>query len=291
MTDTLWADVSEFQNNATDAYPYSVLEFRSNDGTYLDHHFTSNIGWARSAYKAGHLWAFIVYYFYRPGTNGAQTLINRVGGTAGKSDPHLIAMIDVEGDSGKVSGNQSGQINSEFHTLANWLGDPKRVIGYGNVGDLNALWPQKPGGVRLIVANYSMNPSYPGKFAHQFSDTHVTAPFGPCDINSADGMTRANLSTMWGFSTPPPPAPPSAPTIVLGTIGAPVKLGPVYAWTSDGTTSLLAFSTRRNSTVLNLLKLSAENLPATDFAALNAYVQSGVKLPMPHGLRFCTANG
>lgn len=293
MTDTLYADVSEFQNIVTDAYPYGVLEFRSNDGTYLDHHFTSNIGWARAAYKSGKLWAYIVYYFYRPGVNGAQVLINRVGGTAGKSDPHLIAMIDVEGDSGKVTGNQSGQINAEFHLLAHWLGDSKRVIGYGNVGDLNALWPQKPPGIRLSVANYSANPPYPGKFSHQFSNAHVTPPFGPCDFNSADGMNKAELLTMWGLSAPvtPPAKPPvPTPTIVLGTKGAPTHQGNAWKWISDGTTSLAAFAARRNASILKLLQLSAENLGAADFQALNVYVASGVKLPMPVNLAFCTAN-
>ena len=200
MTDTLWSDVSEFQVAVSNSYPYGFLAFRSNDGNYLDHRFAENMAWCHGARASGRLWGFMVYYFYRPGVNGAAVLKARVG----TPDSRLVAMIDVESAGGSIGGNQSAQINAEFEELAAWLGDPRRVVGYGNVSDLNALWPSKPSGARLIVAAYGSNPSYPGKYAHQFADNFSTPPFGPSDINSADGMGVAQLEAMYGFSAPPP---------------------------------------------------------------------------------------
>jgi hypothetical protein len=164
------------------------------------------------------------------------------------------------------------------------------VVGYGNVGDLNGLWPQKPTGIRLIVANYSFNPSYPGKFAHQFADNHVTPPFGPCDINSADGMSPTDLQNMFSFAAPHPATPPPIAQ-TPGTESGPIKLhSGAGSWKADGTMSLQAFATRRNANVITLIRASAENLGPDDFGNFNDYVVAGVKLPMAKGLAFCTLN-
>ena len=45
MTDTLFADVSEFQVPVNDSYPYRVLSIRVCDGTYRDHNFAANYAW------------------------------------------------------------------------------------------------------------------------------------------------------------------------------------------------------------------------------------------------------
>jgi hypothetical protein len=215
VTDTLWSDVSEFQVPASNAYPYHFICFRSNDGTYEDHHFVQNIAWARGAVHAGKLWGFMVYYFYRPGVNGAGVLMSRVG----KPDADMAVMIDVEGAGGQVSGNQSNAINAQHDQLGKWLGNPSRVVGYGNTSDLNALWPSKPRGLRIVVAAYGSNPGYPGKFAHQFTDRQNTAPFGPSDFNSADGMSASDLQKMYGFTQPKPPPPPAASNVHTFTGG------------------------------------------------------------------------
>ena len=204
MTDTLWSDISHFQVPVNNAYPYHFLCIRSNDGTFLDRNFDRNIAWCRGALSSGRMWGYMVYYFYRPGVNGAHVLMSRVG----HPDPHMAVMIDVESAGGQVSGNQSRAINAQHDELAKWLGSPSRVVGYGNVSDLNALWPDKPRGMRLVVAAYGSNPSYPGKFAHQFTDKQPTAPFGPSDFNSADGMSAADLQHMFGFVTAGPAKPP-----------------------------------------------------------------------------------
>jgi len=226
MTDTLWSDISEFQVPVTNAYPYHFLCLRSNDGTYQDHHFTQNIAWARGAVHAGRMWGFMVYYFYRPGVNGARVLMSRVG----HPDPDMAVMIDVESAGGQVAGNQSAAINAQHDELVKWLGNPGRVVGYGNPGDLNALWPTKPHGIRIVVAAYGSNPSYPGKFAHQFTDRQNVPPFGPSDFNSADGMTATDLQHMFGFTAPKPPPPPP----------------PSNVHTFDGTQTILEVAKSRN---------------------------------------------
>lgn len=223
MTDTQWSDISEFQVPVDNSYPYKFLAIRSNDGSYQDHHFTQNIAWCRASLHNGRLWGFIVYYFYRPGFDGAKLLMQRVG----KPDSRMVAMIDVEGANGEVTGNQSGAINAQFSELAKWLGNPKRVIGYGNTSDLNALWPQKPRGEELIIAAYGSDPGYPGKFAHQYEDNANTRPFGPSDLNTADGMSAGDLEKMFGFV-------PNTPALPAGEL------------TFDGKTSMGTIAKQRN---------------------------------------------
>jgi peptidoglycan hydrolase-like protein with peptidoglycan-binding domain len=207
MADTLWSDISEFQVPVADAYPHQFLCIRSNDGTYQDKHFDQNIAWCRQAVDANRMFGFMVYYFFRPSSDGAGVLMSRVG----TPHPKMSVMIDVEGAGGQVRGDQSGPINAQFDQLAGWLGNPARVVGYGNVSDLNALWPQKPGGIRLVIAAYGSNPDYPGKFAHQFADNYNTPPFGASDFNSADGIAPTDMAHMLGITggaPAPAPAPP-----------------------------------------------------------------------------------
>jgi hypothetical protein len=201
VTDTQWADVSEFQVVVTDAYPWEFFCYRSNDGNHLDAHFAANRAWADAAVASGKIFGYLVYYFYRPGVDGAAILRSLVG----TPNPRMAVMIDVESDGGNVSGDQSAQINDQYSALSLWLGDPRRVVGYGNVGDLNALWRSKPAALRFVVADYSGTPSYPGMFAHQFADNVPTAPFGPCDADRAYGMAVTDLETMFGFTGSPGP--------------------------------------------------------------------------------------
>jgi hypothetical protein len=284
MTDTIWSDVSEFQVGVNNNYPYHFFCLRSHDGAHNDSQFLHNVTWANNSVKSGRLWGYAVYYFYRPGFNGAASLKNRIG-------PHpnskMVVMIDVESAGGQVHGNQSAQVNDEFHALAAYLGDRKRVIGYGNVSDLNALWPSKPNGIRLVVAAYGSNPGYPGKFAHQFTDHANTPPFGPSDLNSADGMSKNDLMKMYGMAAPVP-QPPSER--MPGTQKGPEKNGTGYRWEADGTKSLVDIAAYRHTTVLSLLEISAANLGPQNFTAMNKYVLSGEAHNMPDGLVFYTKN-
>lgn len=212
MADCQWADISEFQPLVNNEYTLPILTIRSNDGTYRDQHFDANYAWCKSAVSSGKLSMFIVYYFYRPNGQGFNVLQSRCGTPPAK----MAVMIDVEAAGGQVSGNQSAEINREFDAAAAWLGDKRRVIGYGNVGDLNSLWPQKPAGIRIIVAAYGSNrPTYPGMYGWQFTENaHNTAPFPTCDMNVSPGMDlQANLA-MFGFTGTTPTPPPKEKDVI-----------------------------------------------------------------------------
>jgi hypothetical protein len=181
----------------TDAYPHPVLAIRSNDGTYRDRSFAKNLQWAKRALAGGRLHILIVYCVYRPNwEDTANTMIAMVGAPP----TQLVAMIDVESWNGQITGDQSGKINSLYWRLAEWLGDRRRVIGYGNRGDLNSLWPVKPQGIQLVVASYGGTaPKYPGMVAHQYGSDVACDPFGPCDANRADQHTLQTLLTTFGI--------------------------------------------------------------------------------------------
>lgn len=221
--DTLFADVSEFQSAVDDSYPYEVLSIRVCDGTYQDHKFAQNYAWMRKALDSGKLKFGIVYTYVRPSdwaANG-QTVMAMIDANGGLH-PRVALMLDVE-SGGNPGGDQSGPINNLFNLLAEYAGSPARVIGYGNVSDLNSLWPNKPQGIRLIIAGYGANPDYPGKVAHQYTDGNGyggglpegASPFGNCDMNSADGLSADDFAAACGIGAPvtdtPTPAPPAGP--------------------------------------------------------------------------------
>lgn len=205
-TDTLYADVSEWQVPVDDSYPYRVLCIRSNDGTHRDIDWAHNYAWCRQAANSGRLAFFIVYFVWRP--NWQQT-VDVLKTMVGEPHPRMAVMIDVESWGGQIGGDQSDGINRAYWAIADWLGSPARVIGYGNVGDLNALWRTKPPGIRLVVAGYGANPPYPGKVAHQYTDgqgyggglPEGCKPFGNCDMNSADGLSPNEFAAACGITT------------------------------------------------------------------------------------------
>ena len=210
--DVLFSDVSEWQVPVTDDYPFQVLSIRVCDGSYRDRNFPANYKWALRALDSGRLAALIVYVVYRPDW---LTTLKTVRDMVDVPHPRMAVMIDVESWQGQISGNQSVGVNGLYYGLAAWLGDARRVIGYGNTGDLDTLWPLKPPGLRLVVASYGSNPDYPGKLAHQFANDHVTPPFGPCDINSADGYDLPALCTALGIDPPANPTPTPAPPPIV----------------------------------------------------------------------------
>ena len=210
MVDTLFADVSEFQRPATDAYTdagYRWLSIRSNDGTYQDHNFYENYAWCVQAVEDGRLDGFIVYFYWRPNWN--DTIRTHIGmvQNAGGPHPKMVTMIDVE-SGGNPGGDQSDGINRSYWAAADWLGNPKRVIGYANTPDLRAMWNDRPDGLLLVAAGYGSLPSLPGQFAHQYTDgqgyggglPEGAPPFGNCDMNAANGYSPADLAVALGIS-------------------------------------------------------------------------------------------
>lgn len=216
MTDTLFADVSEFQVPVDDSYPGQIFSFRSNDGDYRDHNFTQNYVWAAAAADSGRLACFIVYCYWRPNWRvTAQTLIDMVEDCGGPH-PKMVVMLDVE-SGGNPGGDQSDRINRAYWKLTDWLGTSgedgtRRVIGYANGSDFYSMWPVRPDGLRVIGAGYGSNPLLPGQIAHQYTDGTYGAdpedglpsgwpPFGDCDMNSADGLGPTDFAAACGIST------------------------------------------------------------------------------------------
>nr|WP_280835655.1 hypothetical protein [Mycolicibacterium frederiksbergense] len=211
MTDTLFADVSEFQPVVDNSYPYQVLSIRVSDGTYQDHNFAANYAWMRTALDDGKLVFGIVYTYCRPNWQANAGTVRSVIDANGGLHPRIALMLDVE-QGGNPPGDGSNWINQLYWDLAGYAGSRARIIGYGNVGDLDSMWPTKPDGIRLIIAAYGSNPDYPGKVAHQYTDgtgyggglPEGAPPFGNCDMNSADGLNPVQFAAACGVTTPSP---------------------------------------------------------------------------------------
>lgn len=226
VTDTLFADVSEFQTPVTNAYTdagYRVLSIRSNDGTYRDHNFAKNYSWCVDAVNQGHLDFFMVYAYWRLNWQATLDTMKDMVTIAGGPHPKMVAMIDLE-SGGNPGGDQSDPVNRMYWGLSDWLGDPRRVIGYANKGDFFSMWVTRPSGLRVIGAGYGANPNLPGQIAHQYTDgqgyggglPEGAAPFGNCDMNSADGLSSQALANQLGVAAgqlPPAPPAPSSPSV------------------------------------------------------------------------------
>ncbi|QIS15445.1 hypothetical protein [Nocardia arthritidis] len=222
MTDTLFADVSYYQPPVDDSYPYEVFSFRSNDGTFQDPNFAANYHWSTSAVDSGRLAFFIVYLYLRPNwldtVNTHRSMVSALGGP----HPKMVAMLDVE-SGGNPPGDGSDWINRSYWNLADWLGNPERVIGYANPTDFYNMWPVRPDGLRVVAAGYGYNPDLPGKIAHQYTDGNGYGgglpegcpPFGNCDMNSADGLDAHQFAAACGVGSPAP-----EPTLTQADIDA-----------------------------------------------------------------------
>lgn len=207
MSDTLFADVSYYQVPADDSYPYQVLSIRSNDGTFRDPNFARNYQWCVNACNSGRLAFFLVYFYWRTGSGDVDTHINMVS-NAGGAHPKMVTMIDLE-SGGNPTGDFSNELNNEFDRLAYWLGNPRRVISYANKADYSNMWGNHPAGLRWVGAGYPKNPNLPGQIAHQYTNGAIQAgglptgakPFGPCDMNIANGLDPFQFADQCGVGS------------------------------------------------------------------------------------------
>src|SRR6478752_34154 len=230
MTDTIYADVSEWQQPVDDSYPHRVICIRSNDGTHRDEKWATNYEWCKRRCDDGALDFFIVYFVWRP--NWEQAVATHKD-LVGEPHPRMVVMIDVETWGGQIRGDQSAGLTGAYSALVDWLGHPLRVIGYGNRGDLDELWPQKPDGLRLVMAAYGTNPSYPGKIAHQYTNgqgfggglPEGADPFGVCDMNSADGLHPHAFASACGITIAVEPAIPEPTVTEPTTVPTPAASG------------------------------------------------------------------
>lgn len=199
LSGTKWVDVSEFDViPVNDEYQWPFLCFRSNEGNHRDKNFPVNREWADRAVASGRIFGYLVCYLYEPGVDGASVLQSMVI----SPNPRMAVMIDVESSLGKVSGDQSARINAEYRDLASWLGDRRRVVGYGTPSDLHYLWQTKPDGLRVVISAYGgENVDFPGKFGRVYSDQINVPPFYRCNAHIADGMAPVELEVMFGFTS------------------------------------------------------------------------------------------
>lgn len=208
MTDTLFADVSEYQVPVNDSYPYQVLSIRACDGTYQDHNFVSNYAWLRGALDSGRMTFGIVYTYVRPNWQANANTVRAMIDGQGGLHPRVALMLDVE-SGGNPPGDGSSWIDDLYWNLADYAGNPSRVIGYANSYDFFNMWRTRPPGLRVIGAGYGSNPQLPGQVAHQYTDgqgyspnlPQGAPPFGPCDMNSADGLTPQQFAAACGITT------------------------------------------------------------------------------------------
>jgi hypothetical protein len=208
VTDTLFADVSEYQVPVDNSYPYQVLSIRVCDGTYADHNFARNYAWMRAALDSKRLSFGIIYTYVRPNwlanANTVRSMIDAEGGL----HPRVALMLDVE-SGGNPPGDGSTWINQLYWNLADYAGSASRIIGYANSYDFFNMWRVRPPGLRVVAAGYGSNPNLPGQVAHQYTDgrgyspnlPQGAPPFGRCDMNSADGLTPQQFAAACGIPT------------------------------------------------------------------------------------------
>lgn len=208
MTDTLFADVSEYQVPVNDSYPYQVLSIRVSDGTYRDHNFARNYAWMRGAIDSGRLTFGIVYTYVRPNWQANADTVRAMIDAEGGLHPRVALMLDVE-SGGNPPGDGSTWINQVYWNLADYAGSAARIIGYANAYDFFNMWRVRPSGLRVVAAGYGSNPNLPGQVAHQYTDGNGYSPnlpqgappFGRCDMNSADGLTPQQFAAGCGIAT------------------------------------------------------------------------------------------
>lgn len=193
---TFWSDVSQYQGGAVnDSYPHRVFSFRTNSGDQEDTLAVQNARVAKELLSAGKLDIVIPYYFFRPGQANCDLHREILERAAVFNHPRTVTMVDVEGDKGSVTGDNSWEINDEVNRVRGWYGNQQRVIGYLNSNADGALWRTR-GGVNLVVPQYDRTPGdissikdgqvRTDAIAHQFTqsatDVQPWAP-GAVDVN------------------------------------------------------------------------------------------------------------
>ena len=193
---TFWADVSQYQGKAIEStYPHKVFSFRTNSGDKEDTLAIENAVAAKAMLEAGKVEIVIPYYFFRPGQANCDLHREILERAKLFNHPRTVSMVDVEGDKGSVSGNNSWEINDEVNRIKGWYSNSERVIGYLNSNADAGLWPTR-GGINLVVPQYDRTPGDISSIsdgevrrdaiAHQFSQSQTdVAPWAPghVDVN------------------------------------------------------------------------------------------------------------
>jgi hypothetical protein len=206
----VFTDTSYYQVPLNNSYPHGLVSFRSVDGTWEDPIFRTNLRQADTLIKNHRIISAIAYLVYRPGDQVPASVAFKqaVIAALGQIPRWLVAMIDAESWGGEIRGDQSVGLNRLYALLAAMFGgDPRRVLGYANRGDFEALWPTRPPQMRTVIASYGGSlPSFPNLIAWQYTNGQYevaglqssTTPFGPCDHNVAPAVTPAQFAEQVG---------------------------------------------------------------------------------------------
>lgn len=208
---TVWPDVSEHQGRPVDdTMPHRLLAYRVNDGTYVDRQFRVNDTWARRTRRLVGYLAYLVWPRSVGWSTWQATLAAYQAELGDDHRPRLVVLVDVESwGRADLARNHSADLEALRQALVAWLGslrpawqrrwpvralyrsaDNRRVVGYGNRGDLLTMSP----GVKwrsVILADYSSSPTPrtlgPWRvIARQYTSSGSCPPFGsPCDLNRA----------------------------------------------------------------------------------------------------------
>lgn len=230
-----WADVSSHQNKVINSlYKLPWFFFRACDGEYRDPLFHDNDKFVRTFKQ---LFGYGVYSVW-PRSLGWSTwqetfaILKDMLGNDYR--PRMILMQDVESwNRNDLRKDFSADLEAERKAMVAWLNslrpswhrsklfrayfldrDERRVIGYGNRGDLQTM----AGGATkvrwrsIILADYRTNVDTPDTFlgwavlGRQHTNgvigdlPHGTEPFGNCDMNRAKVGPR-RLAKLWGLGT------------------------------------------------------------------------------------------
>ncbi|WP_051158848.1 hypothetical protein [Tsukamurella sp. 1534] len=215
-TDTLYADVSEWQPALPDKYPYRWVAIRSNDGTYRDRRFAENWDTVRRMLDDGRLVGAIVYAVVRP--NWQDSLDVHIE-MQGEDRPDVVTMADAESWGGQIVGDHSDAFNGFVRGASEWRGGTgtriTRCLGYLNPNDAG-IWQKLPD-IPFVVPSYGAPPDFANApelgrryVIHQYTDGSGYGDGLPegygrvrCDMNAANGRDPWQLGDVLGTTTIP----------------------------------------------------------------------------------------
>lgn len=210
---TYWADVSQYQRTPlTEDYQYSVFAFRTNSGDKTDTLALRNAEMALWMLDEENQFDLVLpYYFFRPGEANCDLHRDILTQAGLWNHPHTATMVDVEGDQGTITGDQSWEVNDEVNRMRGWYGDQRRVCGYWNPNADPGLWLSRPYALELVIPQYGKTPGdlsgvrsstvVREAFGHQYTDRATdVAPWSgqPVDMNWTP-YTLAELLTLFGM--------------------------------------------------------------------------------------------
>jgi len=208
VADTVWADVNEHLGVLVDdSYPGRWISARVNDGTYHDKMWPGVDAWLHTR-RGKRLYGYFAYLVW-PRSEGACSWLEAVqtfrDSLSNRHRRRLVIMQDVEhwgrpdliADFSNGLEAQRGHLVDWLHSLrpawqrrgllAGWYRDrdERRVIGYGNAGDLVTMASHVKWRSIILASFTSDEPTHPIHVGWQFTDHGRMPPWTSVDLNVA----------------------------------------------------------------------------------------------------------